>query len=200
MSVPTAKQATKLRVLAGGYAVLAPRRGEWVGLLRRGWVERIDQTTPRGGLLPPLRITPDGERALALVPEEDTCNATTSAPSSLSPVGSGRPLPSLPSLGWASPLPRRAWTRPNCSSGSAAARLRPTRRPLWPLPSADDVADELMDEWGALDSRTSGRGRGGYAGGWRCWSCRKFVSGPQATCGRCGQRHGGVNHEAYAGR
>lgn len=69
---PTPKQAEKLRLLGSGAIVLAPRRADWGLLLRRGWVERVDlKVTPRGGLLPPLRITPAGLRALADALERD---------------------------------------------------------------------------------------------------------------------------------
>lgn len=201
MKTPTPKQAERLRVLAGGYAVLQPKRREWVGLLRSGWVERIDDSTPRGGLLPPLRITAAGISALALTkPEEGECSETTSAVPSLSAVASGGRLPSLRSVRSTNRLPRHAWTRPRCSSGSGLARLmRPRTSPLWPVPVADAVDNHLNEEWAKLDASAS-RDRGGYNAGWRCWSCRLFVGGPTATCGHCGQRHGGVDHEAYASR
>lgn len=90
MTAPTPKQATRLSVLADGYAVLAPKRGEWVGLLRKGWVERDrPDDTARGGLLPP-----------ALAIKETECSETTSAKTSRSVVASGGPLRSLPSLGF----------------------------------------------------------------------------------------------------
>jgi hypothetical protein len=56
-----------------GRTVLAPRRGEWMPLLRREWVERDPRfsETPSGGYLPPLRITPGGLRALADALERD---------------------------------------------------------------------------------------------------------------------------------
>lgn len=202
MKTPTINQASRLRPLSEGYAILAPKRGEYVGLLRAGWVERIDTSSPRGGLLPPLRITEAGRAALALtVPEEGECSETTSVPRSLSAVASGGRLPSLRSIGSGSPLPRRAWTRPSCSSVSRLARLTsPSHRPSVPLPSPDDVADLVDDLWRGLDGRASQRGNGGYSARHRCWSCRRFVSGANATCGHCGQRHGGIHHDAYAVR
>jgi hypothetical protein len=70
---PTPKQSRLLLVLGSGRTVLAPRRGEWMPLLRREWVERDPwfSETPSGGYLPPLRITPDGLRALADALERD---------------------------------------------------------------------------------------------------------------------------------
>ena len=205
MRTPTLKQARKLAVLAGGYAVLEPKRSEWIGLLRAGWVERASTHTPRGGLLPPLRITKAGHAALAALnpPEEGTCSETTSAPTYPYRAASGGPLPSLRLIGSGSPLPSRVWTRPSCSSGSALAptrRLR-TARHLPPLPATEDVIDELDDLWRGLEDRAADRERsGGYHAGWRCWGCKRFVSGPTVTCSHCGQAHGGIYHEAYATR
>lgn len=72
MRRPTPKQALRLRVLASGSTVLTPRRSDWGSLLRHGWVERADPSwTPRGGFLPPLRITAEGYRALASALERD---------------------------------------------------------------------------------------------------------------------------------
>jgi hypothetical protein len=70
---PTVKQAARLRVLGNPNIIIAaPRRSDWMPLLRHGWVERADpDLTPRGGLLPPLRITPAGLRALAAALERD---------------------------------------------------------------------------------------------------------------------------------
>jgi hypothetical protein len=62
---PTPKQAAKLRILGNGAIVLAPGRGEWGPLLRRGWVEAITDDDREKRFLPPLRITADGLRALA---------------------------------------------------------------------------------------------------------------------------------------
>jgi hypothetical protein len=69
----TPKQSRLLLALGSGATVLAPRRGEWMPLLRREWVERDPRfsETPSGGYLPPLRITPDGLRALADALERD---------------------------------------------------------------------------------------------------------------------------------
>jgi hypothetical protein len=62
---PTAKQAGRLRILGSGAIVLAPGRGEWGPLLRRGWVEPTSDDDRSKRFLPPLRITADGLRALA---------------------------------------------------------------------------------------------------------------------------------------
>lgn len=61
---------------------------------------------------------------------------------------------------------------------------------------------ELVErEWRAFDDRRVEREpRGGYNGGWRCFACQHFVSGPEAVCGSCGYRHGGINHVAQATR
>jgi rRNA maturation endonuclease Nob1 len=56
---------------------------------------------------------------------------------------------------------------------------------------------EQMDAW---HRRILRERRGGYHAGWRCWGCKRFVSGPNSRCGSCGQEHGGVFHEAYATR
>jgi rRNA maturation endonuclease Nob1 len=70
-----------------------------------------------------------------------------------------------------------------------------------PLPPAEVVADDLDDQWKGLDARAAARQRrDSYSGGYRCWGCKRFVSGPEATCGSCGQQHGGRFHEAYATR
>lgn len=66
--------------------------------------------------------------------------------------------------------------------------------------SEEEGHDLLDDAWREHDARAAQRGRGGYNAAHRCWSCRRFVSGPHATCGSCGQQHGGIHHEAYAGR
>lgn len=72
MRVPTIKQAARLRVLGSGLIVVTPRRSDWGPLLRHGWVERAHPgLSPSGGFLPPLRITPDGHRALAAALERD---------------------------------------------------------------------------------------------------------------------------------
>lgn len=63
--MPTDKQHAKLCALGVNYIVLAPRRGEWGPLLRRGWVEPIREDNPDKRYLPPLRLTPDGMRAIA---------------------------------------------------------------------------------------------------------------------------------------
>lgn len=127
---------------------------------------------------------------------------TISATIFRSAAANGRRLPSLRSIGWVSPLPPAAWKRPSCSSGSVAAPLSPiSSRVLWPLPTAEAVADDVDDLYRGLLSRADAREpRGGYNAGWRCHSCRRFVGGPEATCGSCGERHGGVFHEAIATR
>lgn len=63
-SIPTEKQAEKLRILASGAIVLAPGRGDWKPLVRRGWVAPIG---PDDGsrYFPPLAITADGLKAYA---------------------------------------------------------------------------------------------------------------------------------------
>jgi hypothetical protein len=71
MRNPTPKQAARLRLLGSGAVVIAPRRAEWMPLLRHEWVERAADWTPTGGTLPPLMITPSGYRALAAALERD---------------------------------------------------------------------------------------------------------------------------------
>lgn len=67
MRAPTVKQFELLKVLGRGGVAVAPKRAEWMPLLRHGWVERYGEgPTPRGGFLPPLRITAAGYRALAV--------------------------------------------------------------------------------------------------------------------------------------
>lgn len=66
MRIPTEKQYRLLSVLGGvGTWVVAPRRGEWGPLLRRGWVQPIREDDQDKRFLPPLQITPEGLRALA---------------------------------------------------------------------------------------------------------------------------------------
>lgn len=62
---PTLKQAERLRILGSSAIVLAPGRRDWAPLLRRGWVEAISEDDKDRRFLPPLRITPEGLRALA---------------------------------------------------------------------------------------------------------------------------------------
>jgi hypothetical protein len=62
---PTPKQAEKLRILGSGAIALAPGRGEWGPLLRRGWVEQVMADDADKRFLPPLRITAAGLRSLA---------------------------------------------------------------------------------------------------------------------------------------
>lgn len=62
---PTARQVARLLARADGSVAFEPRRAQWMPLLRNGWVEKVGGgPVPRGGLLPPLRITPAGFRAL----------------------------------------------------------------------------------------------------------------------------------------
>lgn len=61
-SIPTEKQAHKLRVLAGGAVALAPGRRDWGPLLRRGWVEPVSEDDG-SQFLPPLTITVEGLEA-----------------------------------------------------------------------------------------------------------------------------------------
>lgn len=73
MRKPTPKQGARLLTLGSGNIVLTPRRADWAPLLRHGWVRHAEGfgRTPTGGYLPPLRITPDGLRALAQATERD---------------------------------------------------------------------------------------------------------------------------------
>lgn len=79
----TEKQARLLRVLAGGSIVLVPMRRGWMPIVRRGWVETTkgEHIAPdgwnHGHYLPPLRITPDGLRALAEATEAGVIEAVT---------------------------------------------------------------------------------------------------------------------------
>jgi len=79
----TEKQARLLRVLAGGSIVLVPMRRGWMPIVRRGWVETTNgehippDGQPHGSYLPPLRITPDGLRALADATEAGVIEAVT---------------------------------------------------------------------------------------------------------------------------
>lgn len=66
MKVPTEKQFGLLRILGNGSILALPGRRESTPLLRRGWVEQWKpDDKDEGKYLPPLRITPDGLRALA---------------------------------------------------------------------------------------------------------------------------------------
>lgn len=62
---PTEKQYRKLAVLGATAIALAPGRGEWGPLLRRGWVETIHEDDKDKRFLPPVRITVEGLHALA---------------------------------------------------------------------------------------------------------------------------------------
>lgn len=64
--------------------------------------------------------------------------------------------------------------------------------------SSEDVQDALYEQWREQESRAVRAG--GYNAGHRCWGCRRFVGGPTVTCGHCGQRHGGIFHDAYPTR
>lgn len=64
MRTPTEGQFRRLASAGTGSVMWATRRSEWGPLLRAGWVERFNDDSPRGGSLPPLRITAEGYRAL----------------------------------------------------------------------------------------------------------------------------------------
>lgn len=193
MKTPTDKQAAKLRPLADGYAILAPRRGEWVGLMRSGWVERIDDSSPRGGLLPPLRITPEGRAALSLAPdptepEEGTCTSTTSEKTSRPPVVSG--LKSLASVstfsGSISPPLAVVPLRSSSVSVAPSPSTVPTSHLSALVPTADDVADEIEEAWKEAEHRKAARAPRGRSFGstMRCPACKLFVSnGRLCSCG-----------------
>lgn len=67
--------------------------------------------------------------------------------------------------------------------------------------SAAAGAELAHDAYRELEARRIQRKRrSSYAGGHRCRSCHRFVSGPGATCGACGERHGGVFGDAQATR
>jgi hypothetical protein len=69
-TVPTKKQFDLLRVIVGGIA-LTPGYREWQAAVNRGWVEAAwghELEPKRNGRYkswPPLRLTPDGYRAVA---------------------------------------------------------------------------------------------------------------------------------------
>lgn len=74
MRVPTPKQMACLAALPLGTAVINPRRCDWRPLLNHGWVEPLSEREAANhgyaydgtnSNLTPLRITPDGLRALA---------------------------------------------------------------------------------------------------------------------------------------
>lgn len=83
---------------------------------------------------------------------------------------------------------------------STAAASPPVRSPHVGVPA--ELGPELLDDaYRELEERRHRRDRrDAYHAGWRCWGCRKFVSGPHATCRSCGYAHGGINHVAYATR
>lgn len=64
-SIPTEKQASKLWILGSGSIALAPGRGDWGPLVRRGWVELLETDDTDKRYYPPLRITAAGLHALA---------------------------------------------------------------------------------------------------------------------------------------
>jgi rubrerythrin len=65
----------------------------------------------------------------------------------------------------------------------------------------EDVREELEEDYRNLQERAERRERrGGYAFGYRCWDCRKFVGSPTGRCPHCGALHGGGYHDAYASR
>lgn len=96
-------------------------------------------------------------------------------------------------------LPRRRGLKVrSCLSGCAVPSLR--LRGLL-LPPAAEVQDEIDHAFRDLQQRAEARERtGGYASGFRCWGCRRFVASRTATCPHCGQLHGGVYHDAYPTR
>lgn len=65
-----------------------------------------------------------------------------------------------------------------------------------------EYGPELLDgAYRELEERRYRRSRrDAYNAGWRCWGCKRFVSGAYATCRSCGYAHGGTNHKAYATR
>ncbi len=65
----TERQYDRLRILGSGAIVLAPGRRDWGPLLRRGWVVGIRDDDGESRFLPPLQITADGLRALAVAVE-----------------------------------------------------------------------------------------------------------------------------------
>lgn len=127
---------------------------------------------------------------------------TTSVMTFPSAAANGKPSPKASCAFKVSLSQLPAWTGPTYWSGCAAlGRNDPlTIHPLR-LPTSEEVADEVEAMWRALDERACARGeRRGYNAGHRCWSCRRFVAGPHARCGHCGQEHGGIYHDAYATR
>lgn len=69
MRVPTEAQYARLRILGSGSMALTPARRQWEAILRHGWVQTVLDDDGTGGLLPPLRITPSGLKALAAAVE-----------------------------------------------------------------------------------------------------------------------------------
>lgn len=67
--VPTERQYRLLAAIGATAIALAPGRGEWGPLLRREWVETLGEDDKDKRYLPPLRITPEGLRAMALAME-----------------------------------------------------------------------------------------------------------------------------------
>jgi hypothetical protein len=65
------------------------------------------------------------------------------------------------------------------------------------------VGEALADEESrrADDRRAAREPRGGYNAGYRCFDCKRFISGgAEGTCRSCGYEHGGQNHRAVATR
>lgn len=83
-AVPTPNQVGKLRILGSGAMVIAPGRRDWSPLLRRGWVQAEKEDDGTRGFLPPLRITPEGLRALADALERDGHPELTGRPMQVS--------------------------------------------------------------------------------------------------------------------
>lgn len=72
-----------------------------------------------------------------------------------------------------------------------------------PIVSASEAAGrELADELSSalFERRAARERRGGYNAGYRCFDCKRFVSGPEVRCGSCGYQHGGQNHRAQPTR
>ncbi len=65
----TDRQYDRLRILGSGAIVLAPGRRDWGPLLRHGWVAELHEDDGESRFLPPLQITADGLRALAVAVE-----------------------------------------------------------------------------------------------------------------------------------
>lgn len=65
MKTPTYKQYGKLCALGIHYTAIVPGRRDWTPMLNHGWVE-ITEADEGKRFLPPIRVTADGLRAIAL--------------------------------------------------------------------------------------------------------------------------------------